>query len=250
MKGETFLPEKWLKYEVMDLYGLARLEDIQARIHRFSPKRHSAAIGHLRRSILRSVRQGQDKFFVAKFVPRKLSFLLPNVRIHSLRDLNSLIRVVRERSKVEEELWFCDTSIARDGVSVAGRISIDLVNGVTLQTIEQVWRCSPRLIESLSADFPLPFIRATRQGWNWSPKIEYVHLPPGNPETAIILQRQLADALLKVDENKETFEHFVEAIRQLDLGVCLEYKVENNRLQIIDWDTANDSKVVNALLKS
>ena len=246
-------PDKWLKYELLDLYDLANIEYLRKSIRRFSRGEHATALTQLRREFqvasLDKRRVGEDVLFVAKFVPSKLSILLPNVRIRNIKDLDLLRRAIRDRSDTKDELWFCRTNISPDVLSVAGRIAVDWGNGLNSQTIEQVWRCSPRLIETLSPTFAFPFVRATRHGWGWAPRVEHVHVPPSAKESQTTIRNQFAVALLRLDNIRTKLEAFVEAIAAIGLGVCLEYKIEDNQLHIIDWDTANDSKVLDRLLR-
>jgi hypothetical protein len=246
-------PDKWLKYEILDLYDLADIEHLRKSIRRFSRAEHATALTQLRREFQIASRDkrrtGEDAFFVAKFVPSKLSILLPNVRIRNIKDLDLLGRAIRDRSDTQDELWFCRTNISPNVLSVAGRIAVDLGNGINSQTIEQVWRCSPRLIETFSPTFAFPFVRATRYGWGWTPRVEHVHVPPSAKESQTIIRNQFAAALLRLDSIRAKLEAFVDAIAAIGLGVCLEYKIEDSQLHIIDWDTANDTKVLDRLLR-
>ena len=114
--------------------------------------------------------------------------------------------------------------------------------------IEQVWRCSPRLIEVLGSEFPHPFVRAHRRGWRWSPSIDEVYVPQFVPETKATVVQELGISLRALDERREQLECMSALIAGLGLEVCFEYKLEGRRLQIIDWDTPNDALVLKELL--
>ncbi len=51
------------------------------------------------------------------------------------------------------------------------------------QNLEQVWRCSPRLIENYTTDFPYEYVRAIRPEWMWRPRIVECHLIDGETRT-------------------------------------------------------------------
>ena len=246
-------PQKWRKYELLEDFGLTSTEYLRRTIQRFPREQRSSFLSQLRKEVKTATANGKQEgqqLFVMKFVPKKLSMLLANIRIQSMSDLDAAERAVRDEPFGDyDEIWFCRTNVSVNSFSVAGRILIDSLAGREAHIIEQVWRCSPRLIESLGPTFRYPFVRATRSGWGWSPKIEQIHIPPSAPESAKVIREQFARALRKLDTARESLEVFVEAVLAVGLDVCcLEYKIEGERLQIIDWDTANDSLVINKLL--
>jgi hypothetical protein len=187
---------------------------------------------------------------VVKFVPSKLAIMLPNYRVESFDDLAPLKRALETADSGRyQEVWFCRTQISVGSFSVAGRILVDARAGKKAQIIEQVWRCSPRLIEVLDDKFPYPFVRASRSGWAWPPILEQLHRPPASPETETVIREQFSRALRCLERKRASLEIFVEKILSTGTGACcLEYKIEDDRLQIIDWDTSNDSAVLNQLL--
>lgn len=244
------LPLKWLKYELLDLYGLADLVYIERSIRRFRREDSSYFLSELRREIRGSgslnTSQRLDGFFVTKLVPHRLSILLTNVRVYGLRDIPAVQRAISEPNSDHEEIWLCRTRADIRTLSVAGRLLVLADCGS--QVIEQVWRCSPRFIENLGPDFPYPFVRAVRPGWGWSMKIEEIHCTPNAPETGCALRCQLGATLRKLNASRERLEFFTDAITSLGLAISLEYKIEGEALQIIDWDTANDALVLDSLL--
>lgn len=246
-------PQKWRKYELLEDFGLADTNYLRRTIHRFPRDQRTTFLSRLRMEVVAATaNDGQDGqyLFVVKFVPKKLAMLLPNIRVQNVADLAEVEKAVREEPFVDyDEIWFCRTNVGVNSFSVAGRILVDSSAGADVHIIEQVWRCSPRLIEALGPAFPYPFVRAARSGWGWSPKIQEVHIPPTAAESEMVLRAQFAASLQNLDRAREKIETFVEAILAIGLEVCcLEYKIEGNRLQIIDWDTTNDSLVINKLL--
>lgn len=251
-KGSRPPPLKWYKYELLDLFGLTDIKYLHKTIHRLPWKDRAEFVSQLREAVKGATKggklDGRQHLFVVKFVPKRLSILLPNYCVSCLADLEPVERAIRDNFECYEEMWFCRTDVSMNCLSVAGRLLVDSSSGRNAHTIEQVWRCSPRLIESLGPSFPFPFVRGSRSGWRWSIRIEHLHIPPSAPETMTVIREQFAIALLKLDEARERLEAFIEAILALGLNICLEYKIEGERLQIIDWDTPNDSLVLEALL--
>jgi len=242
-------PQKWLKYELLDLFGLTDIAYLRKAIHRMPRSEHAAFFSRLSQAVRAAAQQGSpETLFVVKFVPKRRAMMLPNVRVSCIADLQDVKRAIRDGAADYEELWFCRTNVSTRSLSVAGRVVVDSTAGSNAHVIEQVWRCSPRLIETLSPAFPYPFVRARRLGWGWSTRIDQIHLPSSAPESRAVLLQQLRAALLKLNEVRDQLELFSDAIAALGLPVCLEYKVEGRRLQIIDWDTPNDSLVLAELL--
>jgi hypothetical protein len=247
------LPHKWRKYELLEDFGLADTNYLKKSIHRIPWSDRNSVLEELRGELGKATQEsGSEKnyLFVVKFVPPKLAMMLPNYRVQSFDDLIPLKRALETTdSSRYQEVWFCRTYVGIGGFSVAGRILVDALAGKNAQTIEQVWRCSPRLIEVLDDKFPYPFVRATRSGWAWPPVIAQLHRPPASPETEDIIREQFARALCCLERKRELLETFVERVLSTGTNVCsLEYKIEDDRLQIIDWDTNNDSAVINQLL--
>lgn len=56
-----------------------------------------------------------------------------------------------------------------------------------------------------------------------------------------LIEQDFGIVLTRLDERKDELQHFINAIGTLGLNVGLEYKLERRLLQIIDWDTPNDS---------
>lgn len=245
-------PQKWRKYELLEDFGLTNTDYLRRTIHRFPREQRTVFLSRLREEVVAATNNGQDGqyLFVMKFVPKKLAMLLPNIRVQNVADLAVVEKAVRDEPFGDyDEIWFCRTNVSVSSFSVAGRLLVDSLAGVNSHIIEQVWRCSPRLIEELGPSFPYPFVRAARSGWGWSPNILEIHIPPAAPESEKIVREQFAATLRKLDRVRGRLETFVEAVLAAGLEVCcLEYKIEGNQLQIIDWDTTNDSVVINKLL--
>lgn len=244
-------PQKWRKYELLENFGLANMEHLRRTVTRFPKEDREIVIRRIREEVeSASGKTNEQHLFVLKFVPTHLAMLLSNIRVQGSADLDAMERAVKaEPTGSYDEIWFCRTNVSAKSFSVAGRILVNATGGFGAHTIEQVWRCSPRLIERLGPQFPYPFVRASRSGWGWSPRIEHLHLPDAAPESEARLREEFAQALLKLDREREKLEAFVEAVLAVGLDVCcLEYKIEGDQLQIIDWDTGNDSMVVDRLL--
>jgi|SRR5882724_916100 len=245
-------PQKWRKYELLELFGLADTEFLRQSIRRYQWSERIQVFEAVRREFeAQAHREGVgNSLFVVKFVPPRLAMLLPNIRIQTVEDFASLENALSTPDDFAfQEVWFCRTAIAVGTFSVAGRIRVDSSGATVGQTIEQVWRCSPRLIEVLDEHFPYPFVRAFRPSWGWAPRIEHIHRPKAAPESRKVITEQFRRALRDLERIRERLEAFVDNLWQAGANVCaLEYKIESNRLQIIDWDAPNEADVLDILL--
>lgn len=245
-------PQKWRKYQLLELFGLADTQYLSKTIRRYPWAERFRALNAVRREFLERERDCEpgSHLFVVKFVPPALAMLLPNVRVQNREDFVELEKALTAGGTRQfQEIWFCRTDVAVGTFSVAGRIRVDGSASTIGQFIEQVWRCSPRLIESLDDDFPYPFVRAYRPSWGWAPRIEKLYRPNDAPETEKIIEEQFRTGLRRLETIRERLESFVESIFAAGADVCvLEYKIEGSRLQIIDWDTVNEAEIINRLL--
>ena len=126
-----------------------------------------------------------------------------------------------------------------------GRIVIDQREGLAVQTIEQVWRCSPRLIEKFDQNFPFPYARATRPNWGCSARIESLFVPSAESLTPVKQREELGRALAAMFPMRSKLLRFEQFL--FDCGcdaISLEYKMESSTLRFIDWDTHQDRRVL------
>lgn len=241
-KQEAEVSEKWQKYELLADLGLASRHYLTENIHRFTWNERWAVIRQLE-SMMDEL--GELRFCVVKLVTRKLSFLLPNYRIYTMEDIEGLRHAIQEPVHRYDEIWFCKTIIDPSQFSVAGRIVIDRRAGDAAQTIEQVWRCSPRLIETIGDNFRFPYIRAIRPGWGWRPRIQGSILPQDSGLSESALCSELGRTLHLMYPHRERIAEFEDFL--FDCGcdaISLEYKVEGMTLRFIDWDTHQDRQVL------
>jgi hypothetical protein len=237
-------PDKWLKYLLLEHFGLSSTSYLVSNIHRFRWSDRIAAIHRLRELLTRK-ENASALFYVVKYVPLRLQFMLPNRRVYTVDDL----RVVEDELLLQgndafAEIWFCRTEIHKDIFSVAGRILVDTRNGLESQTIEQVWKCSPRLVETFNSEFTFDYVRAVRPGWIWRPKI--VHCHQGiEKRSDFQIKREFYRSISLMRSLLSRIECFCSFLERADIVVySLEYKIEGSSFRIIDWDTHDDKKLL------
>jgi len=235
-------PDKWAKYELLDEFGLLAPDYLKHAIHRYSWEDRFNLILDL----INDFREPKEsRFYVVKLVPSQLCYLLPNIRVSNPADVDELRNTFLNLDPKYEEVWFCKTIIDSKSFSVAGRIVIDKRMGDSAHTIEQVWRCSPRLLQEFGKDFPFPYMMATRPGWGWRFRVQNIYIPESSTISGNSLIEDLGLSMRSIYQHRERLVLLEEFL--FDCGcdaISIEYKIEGANLQFIDWDTHQDRHVL------
>jgi hypothetical protein len=186
---------------------------------------------------------------VVKLVPADLPGQLPNFRLEDSSELKQLLEFLdANEEKNYLEAWYCRTRVDSDVFSVGGRIVFTVTNTGRTQIVEQLWRGSPRLLESYSDDFALPYVRASRYSWAWPYTIEHIHLPRMSLLNRSQLHSEFGYSVRCIEQEREKIEAFCAFLDSLSFkAYSLEYKIVGGQIKVIDWDTPNDKKVVGSL---
>ena len=242
-------PLKWRKYLLLTEFGLLSEEDLKGEVVRY-PRDGEVKL-HQALSEALVITPPGNALFVVKLVPRDEPGRLPNLRITKRGDLKLLPGFLTSWSSYPyTEIWCCRTSMVPSGLSVAGRMVISETD-VDSQTVEQLWRTSPRMLEYYhgGASFPHPYLRATRTGWGWHYTIRRTHIPPNRTlasnYTKATLARDFGAAMVLMEEWREQIQLFISHLRSKGAAVLsIEYKAVGSRLTVIDWDTPDDRAVL------
>jgi len=128
---------------------------------------------------------------------------------------------------------------------VAGRIIFSEAHAGKTQLAEQLWRGSPRLLETYSDDFAFPYVRASRYSWGWPYSIEHVHLPQKSALSNLQLYSEFGYAMRSIEQEREKIAAFCAFLDSFSFkAYSLEYKIVASQLKIIDWDTPGDKRVL------
>ncbi len=244
-------PIKWRKYLLLVQFGLTSKAILNKQIKRYKQIHASKMIADLSASI--QLDTPQLKYLhVIKIVQKNAVGQLKNFRLTDLNQWCELLAFL-QLAQPSDEIWHCKTDISYETLSVAGRIIFDNRTNST-QILEQVWRTSPRLIESYSkgkiSTFAYPYIHAIRPTWGWHFRIDNIHIPPDYPSTQNQLLEEGRKSIRLIERSRELIETFVCAATYEDVStkvIGIEYKIINEKLTIIDWDTADDLSVIERL---
>ena len=239
------VPLKWQKYLTLVKFGFVTLEKLQTDIRRYPRSEVGSLVRALRADMPVSGGNQHKNLYVVKLVSRDLQGQLPNYRVENRRDIERIERFARGYDDRYVEVWFCKTRIDQNVFSVAGRIVFSAGDSSRSQTIEQLWRCSPRLIEKLSKNLPYAYARLSRYGWAWRYDIEEVQIPDSAKLLRNELDNDLRYSLSLIERERERLEIFLSFLDEFSFNAySIEYKIVGSRLEIIDWDTPNDKRVL------
>jgi hypothetical protein len=244
--GATAVPLKWRKYLALVDFGFVSTDELAADIRRYRIRQVRRLVSDLSSDIRDDSRRARRSFYVVKLVPADLPGQLPNFNVDRTSQLKQLAAFLTAHSGENYlEAWYCRTRIDPEVFSVAGRIVFTAANTGGTQIVEQLWRGSPRKLETYSGDFAFPYVRASRYSWGWPYSIEHVHLPPKSALTNLQLQSEFGYAMRCIEQEREKLAAFCAFLDSFSFkAYSLEYKIVASQLKVIDWDTPNDKRVL------
>lgn len=251
IKKDNIVPEKWLKYEILSVFDLADIFEIKSSISRYHWGDRYEAFSDVKECLLDDEKKSKTVFYVVKFVQKNLSGQLPNFRVYREKDLIGLFALLKNSDEdVYEEVWVCKTMASSEEYNVAGRILFFANNFEAGQVVEQVWHCSPRLIESYNINFKWPYVRMKRIDWGRYWKICETFIPNSYEIDTDRLMNEMREALKMLEDLNEKLEFFGKYLESFGAeSYSIEYKITAGKLKVIDWDTAIDKKVINDYTK-
>lgn len=243
------IPVKWRKYLALVDFGFITADELETDIRRYRRGELHRLVSDIRSDIRRERRQGCRSLYVVKLVPADLQGQLPNFRLEDSSELKQLLGFLdAHEEKNYIEAWYCRTRVDSDVFSVGGRILFIATNTGRTQIVEQLWRGSPRLLESYSDGFAFPYVRASRYSWGWPYSIEHIHLPRMSPLNRSQLHSEFAYSVRCIEQEREKIEAFCAFLDSFSFkAYSLEYKIIGAQVKVIDWDTPHDKKVLGSL---
>lgn len=244
--GMPAVPMKWRKYLALVDFGFVSEDELTADIRRYRIGKVHRLVSDLTSDMRDDFRRDRRSFYVVKLVPADLPGQLPNFNVERSSQLRQLAAFLAAHSGENYlEAWYCRTRIDSEVFSAAGRIVFSAADTGWTQLVEQLWRGSPRLLETYSDDFALPYVRASRYSWGWPYSIEHVHRPPKSVLSNLQLQSEFGYSMRCIEQEKEKIAAFCTFLDSFAFkAYSLEYKIVASRLRIIDWDTPNDRRVL------
>jgi len=240
------VPLKWRKYLALVDFGFLSADELAEDIRRYRIGNACRLVSDLRSNLQDDFRRACLSFYVVKLVPADLPGQLPNFNVERSSQLKRLAAFLAAHSRENYlEAWYCRTRIDPEVFSVAGRIVFRASDSGRTQVVEQLWRGSPRRLETYSNDFAFPYVRASRYSWGWPYSIEHVHLPRKPTLSNLQLQAEFAYSMRCIEQAREKLLRFCAFLDSFSFkAYSLEYKIVSSQLRIIDWDTPDDKRVL------
>jgi hypothetical protein len=248
--GVPVVPLKWRKYLALVDFGFQSADELAAEIRRYPRGKVHRLVRDITSEIRHDSRRARRSLYVVKLVPADLQGQLPNFRVERSSQLKQLVAfLAAHRSETYVEAWYCGTRIDAEVFSVAGRIVFSAADTGKTQLVEQLWRGSPRLLETYSNDFEFPYVRASRYSWGWPYSIEHVHRPRKSARKSALsnlqLQSEFGYSMRCLEQEREKLAAFCAFLDSFSFkAYSLEYKIVGSQLKIIDWDTPDDRRVL------
>lgn len=197
--------------------------------------------------------------YLISFITKKQEYKLPNVSINNIHELETFYEKYSHINNPKYvELWFFKKARNRDSNSLIGRIAISnrqVYNNISEleneQVIEQIWSANHRNIESYNEQLGYGFLSASRTSWGRKYKINKIKTPPDTSLSTEMMLSQFYQVAKEIEGKRENIEKFSKYLQSLDIkSFNLEYMLRDGKFSFIDWDSENDLKVVNSLIKN
>lgn len=249
-------PFKWKKHLILPFFGLRNFDDVKREIHRYKSRELERLVDDIKQDMMKAECKCA---YLISFVPIQQEYKLPNVMIKTVEQLEKFYseNCCTNIGNKYTEIWFFKKNISKESSNLVGRISFNLrevneqVKSIECaQTLEQVWNANHREIEKYNGEKRLNFIAASRMGWNRRYKINEVSIPMKLHLNIKNILKDFRKVTMQIESYRENIEEFCEYLKSLGINeVSLEYMMSNGEFSFIDWDSPNDKKVVNSLIK-
>jgi hypothetical protein len=234
-------PVKWLKYLLLDRFGIEPLWKIAHQIQRFRASEIQSAREFA--SARLSAASGRQTLIVAKIVPWTAGAQLRNYPMTHPDDVDRTFdEIATGIPDHSHEVWCCESSVSGDGLNLGGRLN--LPRGLEVQVLELVWFASPREIERVQLPgFRFPYLRALRSVTAPTFAVDVLHVPDGaSPGMRDVLVSDFRYVARSLQAKTPGLQALAGSLNHLGAReVCFCFKVVDGDLTVIDWDTEIES---------
>lgn len=232
---------KWKKKLILEKYGFISYLTLIEETNRYKKTNLNSVLNLLRIELLGLK---ENDYIRLVLVPNKYQPKLKNYIFKNINDLNS-INDFLQRNNEYDEIWYYKGTDLNKKV-FAGRISFDFYNKNFKEIIEIVTGDDPRKLESLTLlNSDVNYLRATRHYAKSIYRFDEIRTRQNS-----INKNELLDFFFilqkKIRIYKNSIDVFSEALIKYGINsFSLEYKTYNNDVLFIDWDSSNDSIIIN-----
>lgn len=244
------IPLKWKKHLMLPMFGLREIEDLQKEIHRYNSKNIAKAVEDIKNDM--QIDENKSNLYTISLVKNNQLHNLPNINIANIQELKNFYNKY-SKNKEFSEIWFCKKKKNKDQTFLVGRISFDTrkqLDNIDSQILEQVWNTSHRDIENYNEKYTKAYIRASRKDWGMRYSINKLSIPQNSNLNKEKIISQFTEVVKEIERKRENIEILSEYLKKLDINqFSLEYLLQEGKFLFIDWDSQNDLKAINGIIR-
>lgn len=231
---------KWKKKLILEKYDLTSYFDILTETNRFQIDEVDLILKLLKKELEYKNRISCRIILV----PAKHQYKLPNYVVRTEKDLNGVPEFLQNKHQYQE-IWYFTEDIQENAQVISGRLSYHLLRGSYMEYIELICSNTPREIEAYSPKSNTEYMRVSRGIGETIYRIEAIQLGQTYKSEAQWLQTFFLFRQ-KLSAYYDRLEHFRSAVWAYGINsMSLDFKLLGNHLYFIDWDTSDDSKILN-----
>lgn len=230
------------------------MEELKSEIHRYYYKDIKILVQDIYKDMEKD--KESETIYTISLVNNDQLHKLPNINVSNINELEQFYKQNINNYQFQE-IWFCKKKAEKGQVFSVGRISINtsrqtsnIVGLETGQIIEQVWNTNHRAIEKYTVLENIAYLRASRIDWARRYSIDKVQIPQESNIYKEQMIQQFTEAVKNIEQQMEKIESMSQYLSEMGINsFSLEYLLEGNKFLFIDWDSQNDIKVINQLIK-
>ena len=230
---------KWKKKLILVKYGLTTYWDIIYETNRFLIGEIDLVVEILKKEL----ECADQNSYRLVLVPIKHQYKLPNYIVYDKEDLNGIYTFLNS-GKGYQEIWYFIESFHKS-IIISGRLSYNWLGHDILEYIELVCGDTPREIEFFFKNADMEYMRVSKYVGMSTYYIEDIRVG-----TTFRSENEWRQAFRRFIRQLDIYDNgliqFREMIRKYNIqSASLDFRIVDNRLMFIDWDTSNDSIIIN-----
>ncbi len=229
---------KWAKKLILEKYGLTEYKDLLIETVRYSFKHRDRMFEVLEKILDKN----EGKYYRIILVPLKHQYKLPNFLLMQKEDIASIRQIVEQKSGYQE-IWCFSGNLEPSDKIFSGRISYNWMSDKAFEFIEVIEGDSPRLIEKYTLrDDNISYLRVSRESGE-TYQIDINQFTNSKQKEDWMQRFTLLEKKLKAYDIK--LNRFKNMVRQYGISsLCLDFKMIEDKISFIDWDTSNDERII------
>ena len=195
----------------------------------------------------------EAKIYTISLVKNNQLHKLPNVNVSTIKELEEFYKQNRSNYQFQE-VWYCKKQTKKREAFSIGRISISTLDQISNieqgQIVEQVWNTNHKTLEKYIEGEAISYLRASRTDWGRRYSIDKVKVSMTEDISKAQMITEFIESVKEIELSKEKIERMSQYLKELGINeYSIEYLLEGSRFSFIDWDSQDDLRVIEALIK-